>query len=134
MKDGKPTDPEGTICYTDGSKIEEGPTAYGYLIDTKLPDETLFTGSGSLGPHAPVFHGEIFAVHEAARCLQNIDHSPVHFFIDSKAAIRALTKTFFVSKTVLNCYSALLKLAKENLVMLHWVCLLYTSPSPRDRG
>ena len=83
----------------------------------------MVTGYGCLGQHAPVFHGEVFAIHEAAQSLllnkPNQDH--IHFFIDSKTAILALTKKYFISQTVLECFYALMELANTNSVTLHWV-------------
>ena len=35
FKNGEPTNPEGIICYTDGSKIEDGPTGFGFIIKYK---------------------------------------------------------------------------------------------------
>ena len=96
LQDGKPTTPSGILCYTDGSKIEDGPTGFGYIIKD---EDTELSGKGSLGKHATVFQGETYAILAAANTLSDPPPSkPIHFYIDSKA------------------------------------CLLYTSPSPRDRG
>ena len=49
-------------CYTDGSKIDDGPVGYGYVIQDPS-DPTLDVRSlGSLGVEAEVFQGEVVAI------------------------------------------------------------------------
>ena len=100
--------------------MEDGPTGYGLLVKP-LGEENMITANGSQGDHALVFQGEVVAVHKTALLLHSKDHGPVHFFIDSKATILALTKKVFTSRTVHDCYLALLRLAKTDSVTLHWV-------------
>ena len=71
------------------------------------------------------------AVHQAARWLLADDKgTPINFFIDSRAAIEALGAVKVTSLTIFNCCKTLSCFGQGKLV----ICLLYTSPSPRDRG
>ena len=204
---GSPYVEEGIICYTDGSQmkqedISEGPneirennprpprvpillgkkedmgeTGFGFLI--QKDGRPTLKHWGNLGPSATVFQAEVFAVNKAADMIIEYEEpSEVHFYVDSQAALLAITSVECTSKTVYACIQALQKLIRAGYkVILHWVnaheghelneevdrlakfgttsqwkyevpvswshiknelgnisCLLYTSPSPRDRG
>ena len=95
---------------------------FGLIIQNQ--DENI-TDYGNLGLHASVFQGELYAVHRAAHILQTqVDNkmSPVHFFIDSQGAIKAIIKPACSSRTVLACRQLLETLADSGReVVLHWV-------------
>ena len=57
FQEGKPTEPEGTICCTDGSKIDDGPTGYGYF---KFEGDYRLI-KGQLGICSAVFQGKVMA-------------------------------------------------------------------------
>ena len=77
---------------------------------------------GNLGSDAIVYQGEVFAVHAAALwLLEHPPDTPVHFYIDSQAAIKALNAIEITSKTVLNCRITLCQLERQCPVTLHWV-------------
>ena len=151
LTDGSPYVEEGIICYTDGSKmakeeISTGPnevrietpkpprvpilphtelemsdTGFGFLISR--PDRPMLKQWGNLGQTASVFQAEVFAVQKAAEMVAELDLTPeIHFYIDSQAAILAITSVECTSKTVLNCIQAIQSLVRAgSKVIIHWV-------------
>ena len=150
FKTGTPQDVEGITCYTDGSQMSleeakgeglipegeqpsEDPTnnpfapsrggmgnvGFGFVISKPIGKTTQW---GNLGEDATVFQGEVFAVHKASEWLRDdVETDPIHFFIDSQAAIRAIAAIECDSITVANCKDALKTLMRTRPVTLHWV-------------
>lgn len=118
IANGEPVTTDGIVCYTDGSKTEDHPVGYGYII---LNGEELVS-NGNIGSDGTVFQGEIMAIHQAARRMQLIDsEADIHFFIDNQAAIQALTIPECTSASVLGCRTELNKLSHNRSITLHWV-------------
>ena len=75
---------QNIICYTDGSKIEQGPVGYGYVIKTPGNSDNI-ESYGNLGYEATVYQGEVVAVHKAAEylnlTLDENDTNDVDFYL-----------------------------------------------------
>ena len=151
LTDGSPYVEKGIICYTDGSQMlqeevsedpneirEEtlkppripiipgssrdlGNAGFGFLITREnLPTIKQW---GNLGPQATVFQAEVFAVHKAADMVAELEFEPeVHFYVDSQAAIFAITSVKCTSVTVYQCIKAIQVLIRRgSKVIIHWV-------------
>ena len=115
------SDLPGLHCYTDGSKFDDGPVGYGYVI--KAPDDPTLDvrGFGTLGCEAEVFQGEVVAITEAARALSELPPYPIVLHVDSKPALQAVTKPECVSRTVRTCREAITSLVRRQSVSFRWV-------------
>ena len=117
--DGVPKESTGTVCYTDGSKQEEGPVGFGYVI---RDGEDEYTENGHIGDRATVFQGEVFAVDRAASKLLELPGSDdIDIYIDNQAAITSLTKPECKMKSTYYCRLKLIELGHTRKVRLHWV-------------
>ena len=89
IADGIPIETEGITCYTDGSKQEDSPVGYGYVV-YQGNDE--YVGYGNIGTQATVYQGEVFAVDRAAVAILELPGSEdVDIFIDNQATILSLS-------------------------------------------
>ena len=106
----------GLCAYTDGSSNQHGEAGYGVvLVEGGVLLDTL---SGGLGDSSP-FQAEVIAIEAAVRALDV--RTNIKIITDCKSAVQAISNLVADSGVVLRCKQAL-------------NCLLYTSPSPRDRG
>ena len=76
-----------------------------------------------LPDHSSVFQAEVLAVTTAAResAVRAIPQEGITFFIDSQAAIKAITATEIKSKLVKCCREELKVLGTQHKVSLYWV-------------
>ena len=110
----------GISVYTDGSKIG-GQTGAGAFIQTARKDFELVC---HLSPDTTVFQAELYAIYHAATfllSLDDIDDVPIHFYVDSQAALKALMTFETDSKTVLITVESLETLCTKHPVHLNWV-------------
>ena len=114
--------PEGreVFVFTDGSKFEDGNVGCGLLI--KSTDYTE-RSSWPLVSYATIFQAEIHAIYMSAHILLEYRHTIFHitFFIDSQAAIRALSALCASCKLVQECKLMLNKLSLRCNVKLSWI-------------
>eukprot|EP00116_Pleurobrachia_bachei_P001378 sb/3461640/ len=108
-------------CYTDGSKNEEDKTGSGIYIMRK--GDELAKDSYNLPDTATVFQAEVIAITEAANKMieEGLKQEEINIWVDSQAAIKALTKTITRHKTVKDCIEKLNNLAQENSVIVRWI-------------
>ena len=106
--------------YTDGSLIEERSGAGAYIVEKAEP---LLTISENL-PDCTVFQAELRAIRTATQHLMQIacpKDASVTFFVDSQAALKALTTPYVDNLEVLNTISILNSLGRNNIVKLQWI-------------
>ena len=122
FQEGNPNNQGSIQIYTDGSKIDDGPTGYGTFI-IQAATQTTISEYGNLGLTASVFQGEIYAVTRAASALltQNTINQDIQIFIDSQAPLKALANPQCSSHTVHESRSALNTLGAKNNITLNWV-------------
>ena len=119
LGDGRLTDTEGIVCYTDGSKIEESPVGFGYLVRSTASNHG---EHGHIGTHSTVFQGEVFAIQRASNYLQTLPgNEDINFYVDNQAAILSLTKPECDSTTVYRCRESLTQLCRRHKVVINWV-------------
>ncbi|XP_055842569.1 uncharacterized protein LOC129909519 [Episyrphus balteatus] len=109
---------ESTIAIlTDGSKMNTGVGAGFYSENLNL------ASSFRLPDYSSVFQAEILAVKNAATQISMMPISPadITFFIDSQAAIKAISATLIKSKLVSCCREELRVLGMQHNVRLCWV-------------
>ncbi|XP_072380393.1 uncharacterized protein [Diabrotica undecimpunctata] len=104
--------------YCDGSSMpDSGRTGAGYV-------STFFKGSIAVGAPLTNYDGEIAAIHEAAKNLENFQHpQKVAFFIDCQAEILALSTNRYTdcAKTI-SCRVQLSNLMEKGwLITLQWI-------------
>ena len=116
---GLPIKPQGTVCYTDGSKTNSGMVGWGFCYLGGCG--TLTSERGCLGAQATVFQGEICAITQAAKMLLNIADNTIFFFVDSQAALLALDSHVTNNQTVHKCVEALNCLGQQKTIILRWV-------------
>jgi ribonuclease HI len=119
--DGNPTSKADLICYTDGSKINDG-SGWGYRILSKdlVPITEL---GGRLNNESTVFQTEIYAITKGAEKLFSVakNGDRIDFFVDSQAALLALDSKECKSHLVKTCIDTLNELSINRYTTLHWV-------------
>ena len=107
-------------CYTDGSKIN-GRAGAGYYIKYPNAGGTK-TKCFYLGRYSTVFQAEVFAISQMALELfeENLQNQNIAVFVDSQAAINAISSSTIKSKTVLQCIKNLNKLGLANNILVAW--------------
>jgi ribonuclease HI len=111
---------EENICiYTDGSLMNEQSGAGVYIIDNRNPHLSM---SERLPP-CKVFQAELRRIQMACKHIRLNDHTrtPIHFHVDSQAALQSLVKGHITSKTVEYSVQLLTELALRREVTLQWV-------------
>ena len=119
FKSGTPTTNDPTSCYTDGSKIANGNTGFGFGIVQN--DEIIDQGNGQLSTANSVFQGEVLGISKACDALFELDTLSCTIFSDSQSAIKALASPTVTSKTVLNCIEKLNFLGNQKVITIKWV-------------
>ena len=116
----KPRTPNTINVFTDGSKTGAG-SGYGYIC--KGTTDIKAQNFDHLGKLATVFQAELSALEQAAAKLiqLNISDNTINFFVDSQAAIMAVSNFTVVNKSVLNAKKALNILSKDNIVNVNWI-------------
>ena len=106
--------------FTDGSKFEDGSVGCGLLIKSTDYSES---SSWPLVSYATIFQAEMHAIYTAAYILLEYGHTNFHitFFIDSQAAIRALSALCASCKLTQECKLMLNKLSSRCKVKLSWI-------------
>ena len=105
--------------FTDGSKVTES-TGCGYIARGKNFNSK---GFRNLGDKTTVFQAEITAIIDATEDMlgKEISGSKINFYVDSQAALKALSNYTVRHKTVSNCKNFLNKLSMNNQVCLEWI-------------
>ena len=119
FKSGLPTTNDQISCYTDGSKIDQGNTGYGFGVVQN--EEIIAQGNGQLSKANSVFQGEIMGITKACEALYEEDGFSCTIFSDSQSALMALASPTVKSKAVKNCINKLNNLGSQKLVTLKWV-------------
>ncbi|MCP3666291.1 MAG: hypothetical protein GY696_27955, partial [Gammaproteobacteria bacterium] len=116
--------PEQTICcFTDGSRIR-GRAGMGIFAsfppDSRVSD---ISQSTQLGALPSVFQTEVRAIQAGADLIRSIGIAgiPVVIYLDSQAAIQALSAARVRSSLVYDCVQALELLAAETSVTVCWI-------------
>jgi ribonuclease HI len=84
--------------------------------DTKLK-ETYFKPPD----HCSVFQAELSAIRDACNNLTTEENKHIIIWTDSLSAIQALTTCTIKSRTVIDCYTAISRIAKNIKVELRWI-------------
>ena len=111
---------EGTVnCFTDGSKDDHS-SGCAYIIRGSDFKSQYYR---NLGKDTTVFQAEITALADTAEDLlgRNITDKNIDIYIDSQAAIKALSKYIISQKTVFDCKTLINKVCKRNNVRLIWI-------------
>nr|AMS38355.1 hypothetical protein [Bactrocera tryoni] len=103
--------------YTDGSKMDDGVGAGIYCPELgirqpfKLPD------------HCSIFQAEVFAIAKAAELASNAPagNSRVNIYVDSQAAIKAVTSYRISARSVLGSRAAVESVARSKQLHFYWV-------------
>ena len=119
FKSGLPTTNDPVSCFTDGSKIANGNTGYGFGIVQN--EEIISHGNGQLSIENSVFQGEIMGINKACDALYEVDSLSCTIFCDSQSAIKALASPTVKSKAVQNCIEKLNFLGNQKVVTIKWV-------------
>ena len=119
FKSGLPTTDDPISCFTDGSKIAQGNTGYGFGVVQN--DEIIAQGNGQLSVANSVFQGEIMGIQKACEALYELDGFSCTIFSDSQSALMALASPTVKSKAVKNCIKQLNFLGSQKIVTLKWV-------------
>ena len=121
-------------AFTDGSKLDER-TGAGLVV--YKGNQEVIKNWFRLTDGTTVFQAEVSAVSKVAEALVELGDRNMKFvkiFVDSQAAITAIGNMHVTSRVVAQAIDNLNRLADiVTSVTLVWICLLYTSPSPRDR-
>ena len=114
-----PLDEKMVNIFTDGSKIAET-SGCGYITRGKHFSEK---GFRNLGDKTTVFQAEITAIIDATENIlgKDITGKDINYYIDSQAALKALSNYVVRHKTVSNCKNLLNKLSINNSVKLQWI-------------
>ena len=107
-------------CYTDGSRTEAG-CGSGYIITTNNNDTKLKETYFKLPDHCSVFQAELSATRDACNNLTTEENKHIIIWTDSLSAIQALTTYTMRSRTVIDCYTAISRIANNNKVELRWI-------------
>ena len=105
--------------FTDGSKVTES-TGCGYIARGRNFNSK---GFRNLGDKTTVFQAEITATIDATEDMlgKEISGSRINFYVDSQAALKALSNYTVRHKTVSDCKNFLNKLSMNNQVCLEWI-------------
>ena len=114
------THPNTITCYTDGSRTEAG-CGSGYIITTNNNDTKLKETYFKLPDHCSVFQAELSAIRDACNNLTAEENKHIIIWTDSLSAIQALTTCTIRSRTVIDCYTAISRIANNNKVELRWI-------------
>ena len=105
------------MLYTDGSKTDEGTGAgvYSEEMDYKM--------SMPLGEYATVFQSDIIGICKGAHEMlkSEIKNKKILICTDSESSIESLSSVKFSSRVVLECFTMLEELSRDNNVILNWV-------------
>jgi ribonuclease HI len=111
---------EENICiYTDGSLMNVQLGAGIYIVDNGTPHLSM---SERLPP-CTVFQAELRGIQMACEHIRLNDHTrtPIHFHVDSQAALQSLVKSHITNKTVEYSVQLLTELALRREVTQQWV-------------
>ena len=112
---------DSLICYTDGS-VKNSLAGSGFVIFRG--NEVIKEHFSPLGTSVSIFQAELLAILTACNfILSDLSHSPpipIHFCVDSKSALHALSATIIRSSTVSDTVAALNKLGSLTSTSLHW--------------
>jgi ribonuclease HI len=108
--------------FTDGSRIDDK-TGYGFYIEMPESIDNFVECSEGMPNYCSVFQAEIRALEVSAEYLTSISISEanISFYVDSQAALLAITGDKIDSYGVLNAVRALDNLGEHNTVRLNWV-------------
>jgi ribonuclease HI len=114
-----PTQVNTLHCFTDGSKTKTG-SGFGYIM---RGGNIKAQGYDHLGKLATVFQAEITALeYSGQRMLDlNIKGMNIQFYVDSQAAIKAVSNYCISSKSVLNAKQTLNCLGVDNNITINWI-------------
>lgn len=103
--------------YTDGSKTSEG-TGSGIFIE-----ELDIRQSLNLNRDCSVFQAELLAIRQACKLLssKDIEDRDITIYIDSQAAIKALSSKETKSVLVKSCKEAVQEVSRTNNIRLCWI-------------
>ena len=126
-RDMVPTNPGGYIitAYTDGSKHTDNSTGYGVVI--YMDSEHWITENYTLSHDNTVFQCEAHALYRASILLNDILTSPsftehrVIIYTDSQALLKALSKAYSISKTIVNLHNSMNSTSTNHYVSIEWV-------------
>lgn len=112
----------GIVCYTDGSKIENGNTGAGVV----LPEQFGYNDAERvvpLGIYTTVFQAELVGIKHACDLLRRelLINKKIVICSDSQAALKALENPVRKSKAVEDCLNSVNQLGVGNDVTLMWV-------------
>ena len=122
FKHGDVSPPEESTMYvfTDGSQLKSEHTGAGFV--SFLSNQEQHSAMFSLPNESTVFQAEITAIHKAAEYLSALPFpNPVIIYSDSQAALSALAKRTYSSRTVERCIQHLNRAAGLASVKLRWV-------------
>ena len=111
--------------YTDGSKHADNTTGYGVVI--YLNSEHWVTENHTLSTEHTVFQCEAHALLRASILLSEILASPPYtghrsiIYTDSQALIKALSKSYTISKTIKQVHFYLNTMSSNHLTTIEWV-------------
>jgi ribonuclease HI len=74
-----------------------------------------------LPDHCSVFQAELSAIRDACNNLTTEKNKHIIIWTDSLSAIQALTTCTIKSRTVLDCHTAISRIANNNKVELQWI-------------
>ena len=74
-----------------------------------------------LPDHCSVFQAELSAIRDACNNLTTEENKHIIIWTDSLSAIQALTTYTMRSRTVIDCYTAISRIANNNKVELRWI-------------
>lgn len=118
--DVSPSEDNVLSLYTDGSQLMTEHTGAGFV--TFLCNQEQHSALFSLPDGSTVFQAEITAIQQAAEYLAAQPFpNPVIIYSDSQAALNALAKHTYNSRTVEKCIQSLNQAARSQLVRLQWV-------------
>jgi ribonuclease HI len=114
------TQENGILCYTDGSGHLTGSGSGQAVYQGNYPDP-IYEASEYTG-QATVFQAKVHAIKMACDYAMQMVPAQVIILSDSQAAILALTKSNFTSRTVLTTADALQTLARQGVdVRVQWI-------------
>ncbi len=116
---GEPGDGSHIEIYTDGSRLDEKAGSGVAIFEDGLVTEEM---AHHLGTYATVFQSEVHAIKKAADWLNDGCHGKiVNFYVDSQAALQAISNHWISSKLVKSTVTALNAAGQNNYVNFHWV-------------
>ncbi len=116
---GDPGDGIHIDIYTDGSR-HEGLAGSGIIIiEEGLARDEM---AHHLGTHASVFQCEVYAIKKAADWIKDSCQSKtVNIYVDSQAALKAISNNWVSSKLVKLTVTTLNEASQNNVICLHWI-------------